>query len=73
LGLIIVATLIDILPWYCFDHGQEKGSHFFRVSLINVLKRNKNHEDVIKLVDSLAPDLLVLMEIDDEWFTQLLP
>lgn len=72
LGLIIVVTLIDILPWYYFDHGQEKGSHFFRVSLINVLKRNKNYEDVIKLVDNLAPDILVFMEIDDKWFEQLL-
>jgi endonuclease/exonuclease/phosphatase (EEP) superfamily protein YafD len=71
LAIIIIITLTEILPWYLKSEYTGGNGTTFRVSLINVLKKNDRYSDVIDFVGNITPDLLVFMEIDDKWFEKL--
>ena len=73
LGIILLITFMEMLPWYFFSNKGNKTGKTFRISLVNVLKNNNHYGDVLNFVNNISPDLLVFMEIDEKWFKQLLP
>jgi len=71
LALIFLVTFAEIIPWYYNSKLPDNNTCKFRVSLVNVLKKNNHYSDVIKFVKNTSPDLLIFMEIDDKWFEKL--
>jgi len=71
LALILLMASLEIVPWYFNSEDSSNNTGEFRVSLVNVLKKNNHYDDVIKFVKNTSPDLLVFMEIDDKWFEEV--
>ncbi|TWT37245.1 Endonuclease/Exonuclease/phosphatase family protein [Posidoniimonas corsicana] len=44
-----------------------------RVMTLNVLTSNQRHDDVLRLVEQVDPDVLALIEVDRSWMADLAP
>lgn len=58
------------LPYYSINH-QEKLEPNLKLMLANVEGNNRNYEGLIQTVKSVNPDIIVLQEVTEIWWSQL--
>jgi len=64
--LVAVANGVWVVPWY-FGKDDSANGESLKVLHANVLRRNTEHDRVLRLIDEEAPDLVVLQEVSRSW------
>ena len=64
-----------VVPWFVggVTSAPTPSAKTFRVLLSNVFTNNRNSAALLKLIQSEAPDLVVLQEVDDRWVEEMQP
>jgi endonuclease/exonuclease/phosphatase (EEP) superfamily protein YafD len=72
-GLFCVAlNAAPIVTWYApAATVTPENPQALRVMVSNVLTKNERYDDVVRYVQSVQPDVLVVMELDPKWQQQL--
>jgi endonuclease/exonuclease/phosphatase (EEP) superfamily protein YafD len=67
-----VVNLATIVPFYTGKSPPPaNGSHIYRSLLINVNTHHGSPSRVARAIEKVAPDILVLLEVDEGWLTAL--
>ncbi len=67
----LIWTLWLVVPWYLPRHQPPLVEANLRIMLVNVLQSNTHYEDVVKQIESIDPDIVVLQEINLIWLENL--
>lgn len=60
-----------VVPWYLPRHRPPLAEANLRIMLVNVLQSNTHYEDVVKQIERIDPDIVVLQEINLIWLENL--
>ena len=70
LAVTVTANAICVLPWY-FGEPESAGETELKLLHANVLSSNREYDRLIALLDSEAPDVVVLQEVSPDWLVAL--
>jgi len=70
LAVTVTANAICVLPWY-FGESNVAGQSEIKLLHANVLSSNREYDRLIALLDSEAPDVVVLQEVSPDWLVAL--
>tara|TARA_Y100000588_G_scaffold394769_1_gene517168 strand:+ start:2342 stop:3325 length:984 start_codon:yes stop_codon:yes gene_type:complete len=71
--LIMLIDAIKIAPYTPYAHqevpslNKKEGFHHLTLLTVNVLQSNRCSKTILKQIETIKPDLLILIEIDDWW------
>ena len=78
LWALLGAVLLLINGWetvpYLIPKGEPsvaESKQVYRLLTSNVLTSNSQHESLVKLIDDVQPDFIVVMEVNDRWSSEL--
>lgn len=66
----VVLNAIVVLPWYVGE-AETSGGIELKLLHANVLSSNTEYDRLIRLLDTEAPDLVMLQEVSPEWLVAL--
>lgn len=66
-----ITPYTPLVPVKVKDSSQRRPTHKLAIMTANVLMANRNSEELLQLVSDTEPDLLVTLETDQWWQTQL--
>ncbi len=73
-GLFCLALLLtNLLPWYLPNGNRTIAGTPLRVLIANLNTKNRQYPLVLSLIQQEQPDVIVLMEVSDQWINQLEP
>jgi len=72
-GICTIIPLLAILPVYLSPHinSGEPGSEAIKILFSNVRVKNNHHHQLLDLISKEAPDVIVLVEINNAWLQSL--
>jgi endonuclease/exonuclease/phosphatase (EEP) superfamily protein YafD len=70
-GIFVLVNLVQILPIYFSGKKQKAVGVSYRLMLANVNTPNQHHGKVRNLIEETSPDLMVLIEVDENWLDVL--
>ncbi len=72
-GAVLAVNVALLLPVYWPARQPTWSGPVIRAVSANVLRSNRRHEDVIRYVRSVDPDVFLAMEVDTEWLAAMEP
>jgi endonuclease/exonuclease/phosphatase (EEP) superfamily protein YafD len=72
-GVLAAANLGLVLSASTWTAPPQPAGHTYRLLFANVCFDNPDHDRILSLVDSARPDLVVLTEMESDWFAALEP
>ena len=69
--VVFIAPYLPLAPREVQDAERAGEAPAIRVMTVNVLQKNDRYEAVLDLVEEVDPDVLLLLEVDDRWLTEL--
>ena len=75
LGLWQLGHVVPMTPFWPKElaDASPQDSTMFRVLVANVQVENRQHEQVLQAIETMSPDLLLLVEMDSVWEEELKP
>lgn len=62
---------LRVMPWYLGSAEADGGNVDLRIMLVNVLQTNDHYADVVRQVEEVNPDVVVLQEVNQVWLDHL--